>query len=145
MGSCFCARALFFRSCVVVSCSLCVLPTGVWGSNASGRRIVLLPGTCWAHGASKMADMCSSLLFCILKCFRAYEGMLLPSACRTSHTSAMQKPLHFLRVFLPVPPNPLAPAPTFRGFRSLCVCVRALCSVAFLKLTLLVPCSCHCR
>ena len=38
---------------------------GFRGSNASGRRIVLLPGVFWAHGASKMAILGASLLLCI--------------------------------------------------------------------------------
>ena len=44
---------------------------GFRGSNASGERIVLLPGAFWAHGASKMATLGASLLLCILQCFRA--------------------------------------------------------------------------
>ena len=35
---------------------------GFRGSNASGGRIVLLPGAFWAHGASKMATLGASLL-----------------------------------------------------------------------------------
>ena len=48
---------------------------GFRGSNASGRRIVLLPGVFWAHGASKMAILGASFLLCILQCFRVWEGM----------------------------------------------------------------------
>ena len=45
---------------------------GFRGSNASGGRIVLLPGTFWAHGASKRkATLGASLLPCVLQCFRA--------------------------------------------------------------------------
>ena len=33
---------------------VCTLQVGFRGSNASGGRIVLLPGAFWAHGASKM-------------------------------------------------------------------------------------------
>ena len=44
---------------------------GFRGSNASGGRIVLLPGALRAHGASKMALLGASLLPCILQCFRA--------------------------------------------------------------------------
>ena len=35
---------------------------GFRGSNASGGRIVLLPGAFWAHGTSKMATLGASLL-----------------------------------------------------------------------------------
>ena len=61
---------------------------GFRGSNASGGRIVLLPGAFWAHGASKMAILGASLLLCILQCFGASEGMLPPGACRSSRASA---------------------------------------------------------
>ena len=47
---------------------------GFQGSNASGRRIVLLPGAFWAHGASKMVILGASFLLCILQCFRVWEG-----------------------------------------------------------------------
>ena len=61
---------------------------GFRGSSASGRRIVLLPGAFWAHGASEMAILGASFLLCILQCFRVWEGMLPPGACRMSHASA---------------------------------------------------------
>ena len=48
-----------------------VSQVGFRGSNASGGRIVLLPGACWAHGASKMAGLGASLLLCISQRFRA--------------------------------------------------------------------------
>ena len=41
---------------------------GFRGSNASGGRIVLLPGAFWAHGASEMATLGASLLPCVLQC-----------------------------------------------------------------------------
>ena len=65
---------------------------GFRGSNASGRRIVLLPGAFWAHGASKMSILGASFLLCILQCFRVWEGMLPPGACRMSHASATVLP-----------------------------------------------------
>ena len=48
---------------------------GFWGSNASGRRIILPPGAFWAHGASRMAILGTSFLLCILQCFRVWEGI----------------------------------------------------------------------
>ena len=91
---------------------------GLRGSNASGRRIVLLPGVFWAHGASKMAILGASFLLCILQCFRVWEGMLPPGACRMSHASARRIVscrglcVSSLRCQIP-----LAPAPTFGAFR----------------------------
>ena len=65
---------------------------GFRGRIASGGCIVLLPGACWAHGASKTANLDASLLLCTLQYFRAYKGMawhgmLQPGACRTSRAS----------------------------------------------------------
>ena len=61
---------------------------GFRGSSASSGRIVLPPGAFWEHGASKMLTSGASLLFCMLQCFRALEGMLPPGMCRTSRASA---------------------------------------------------------
>ena len=44
---------------------------GFRGGNASGGRLVLLPGAFWAHGASKMATLGASLPPRILQCFGA--------------------------------------------------------------------------
>ena len=52
-----------------------------------GDSTVLLPGAFWAHGASKMAILGTSLLLYILQCFGASEGMLPPGACRSSRAS----------------------------------------------------------
>ena len=91
---------------------------GFQGSNASGGRIVLLPGAFWAHDASKMAILGASLLLNILQCFRASEGMLLPGACRMSRASARRIVSCKGRwVSSPCPQIPHAPAPTFGGFR----------------------------
>ena len=91
---------------------------GFRGSNASGRRIVLLPGASWAHGASKMAILGASSLLCILQCFRVWEGMLPPGACRMSHASARRiVPCRGLCVSSLCSQIPLAPAPTFGAFR----------------------------
>ena len=92
---------------------------GFRGSNASGRRIVLLPGAFWAHGASKMAILEAPFFtLCILQCFRAWEGMLPPSACRMSHASARRivscRDLCVSSLYSQIP---LAPAPTFGAFR----------------------------
>ena len=61
---------------------------GFRGSIASGGHFVLLPGAFWALGASQMATLGASVLLCIVQCFRAYEGMLPPGACRTNRASA---------------------------------------------------------
>ena len=91
---------------------------GFRGSNASGGRIVLLPGAFWAHGASKMAILEASLLLCILQCFGASEGMLPPGACRSSRASARRivscRALCASSLF---PQIQHAPAPTFGVFR----------------------------
>ena len=95
---------------------------GFQGSNASGRRIVLLPGAFWAHGASKMAILGASLLLsdCILQCFGASEGMLPPGACRSSRASAKRiVSCRGLCVSSLCSQIPLAPAPTFGAFRSM--------------------------
>ena len=92
---------------------------GFQGSNASGRRIVLLPGAFWAHGASKMAILGASFLLCILQCFRVWEGMLPPGACRMSHASARRiVSCRGLCVSSLCSQIPLAPAPTFGAFRN---------------------------
>ena len=91
---------------------------GFRGSNASGRRIVLLPGAFWAHGASKMAILGASFLLCILQRFRVWEGMLPPGACRMSHASARRiVSCRGLCVSSLCSQIPLAPAPTFGAFR----------------------------
>ena len=92
---------------------------GFRGSNASGRRIVLLPGAFWAHGASKMAILGASFLLCgILQCFRVWEGMLPPGACRMSHASARRiVSCRGLCVSSLCSQIPLAPAPTFGAFQ----------------------------
>ena len=91
---------------------------GFRGSNASGRRIVLLPGAFWAHGASKMAILGASFLLCILQCFSVWEGMLPPGACRMSHASARRiVSCSGLCVSSLCSQIPLAPAPTFGAFR----------------------------
>ena len=100
---------------------------GFQGSNASGRRIVLLPGAFWAHGASKMAILGASFLLCILQCFRVWEGMLPPGACRMSHASARRiVSCRGLCVSSLCSQIPLAPAPTFGAFRSVRVVARQL-------------------
>ena len=87
---------------------------GFRGSNASGGRIVLLPGAFWAHCASKMAILGASLLLCILQCFRASEGMLPPGACRSSRASAKRiVSCKGLCASSLCPQIPHAPAPTF--------------------------------
>ena len=89
---------------------------GFRGSNASGRRIVLLLGAFWAHGASKMAILGASVLLCILQCFRVWEGMLPLGACRMSHASARRiVSCRGLCVSFLCSQIPLAPAPTFGG------------------------------
>ena len=91
---------------------------GFRGSNASGGRIVLLPGAFWAHGASKMAILEASLLLCILQCFGASEGMLPPGACRSSRASARRiVSCRALCASSLCPQVPHAPAPTFGVFR----------------------------
>ena len=91
---------------------------GFQGSNASGRRIVLLPGAFWAHGASKMAILGATFLLCILQCFRVWEGMLPPGACRMSHASARRVVwCRGLCVSSLCSQIPLAPAPRFGAFR----------------------------
>ena len=91
---------------------------GFQGSNASGRRIMLLPGAFWAHGAFKMAVLGASFLLCILQYFRVWEGMLPPGACRMSHASARRiVSYRGLCVSSPCSQIPLAPAPTFGAFR----------------------------
>ena len=88
-------------------------------SNASGGRIVLLPGAFWAHGASKTAILGASLLLCILQCFGASEGMLPPGACRSSRASARRiVSCRALCASSLCPQIPHAPAPTFGVFRS---------------------------
>ena len=88
------------------------------GSDASGRRIVLLPGAFWAHGASKMAILGASFLLCILQCFRVWEGMLPPGACRMSHASARRiVSCRGLCVSSLCSQIPLPPAPTLVAFR----------------------------
>ena len=90
---------------------------GFQGSNASGRRIVLLPGAFWAHGASKMAILGASFLLRILQCFRVWEGMLPPGACRMSHASTRRiVSCRGLCVSSLCSQIPLAPAPTFGAF-----------------------------
>ena len=79
---------------------------GFRGSNASGGRSVLLPGAFWAYGASKMATLGASLLLCILQCFRAWEGMLPPGACRTSRPCASVRRIVSCKGVCAVPPNP---------------------------------------
>ena len=92
---------------------------GFRGCNASGRCIVLLPGAFWAHGASKMAILGTSFLLCILQCFRVWEGILPPGACRTSHASARRivscKALCVSSLYSQIP---LAPAPTFGAIKN---------------------------
>ena len=91
---------------------------GFRGSNASGGRIVLLPGAFWAHSASKMAILGASLLLCILQCFGASEGMLPPGACRSSRASARRiVSCRALCASSLCPQIPHAPAPTFGVFR----------------------------
>ena len=93
---------------------------GFRGSNASGGRIVLLPGAFWAHGASKIAISGASLLLCILQsqCFGASEGMLPPGACRSSRASAKRiVSCRGLCASSLCPQIPHAPAPTFGVFR----------------------------
>ena len=82
-----------------ISCCLSVSGTAEWdadasqmgflGSNVSGGRIVCLPRACWAHGASKMANLGEFLLYIFQcaslrkTCFRqthAAETLLPPSA-----------------------------------------------------------------
>ena len=90
---------------------------GFRGGNASGGRIVLLPGAFWAHGASKMAILGASLLLCILQCFGASEGMLPPGACRSSRASARRiVSYRGLCASSLCPQIPHAPASTFGGF-----------------------------
>ena len=81
---------------------------GFQGSNASGRRIVLLPGAFWAHSASKMAILGASEILCMLQCFRVWEGMLPPGALFRAGAFAFSSLCSQI---------PLAPAPTFGAFR----------------------------
>ena len=83
---------------------------GFRGSNASGGRIVLLPGAFWAHDASKMATLgASSTLHCNLHNFTVFQSLGgHASASRVSHEPCfcqahcfVQGPLRFLIV----PPN----------------------------------------
>ena len=91
---------------------------GFQGSNASGRRIVLLPGAFWAHGASKMVILGASLLLYVLQHLGAQEGMLPPGACRTSRASARRiVSCRGLCASSLCPKIPLVPAPTFGVFR----------------------------
>ena len=93
---------------------------GFRGSNASGRRIVLLPGVSWAHGASKMAILGASFLLCVLQCFRVWEGTLPPGACRMSHASTRRiVSCRGLCVSSLCSQIPLAPAPTFGAKRQM--------------------------
>ena len=58
-------------------------PVGFRGSNASGGRVVLLPGAFWEHGASKMATLGASLPELRRACFlqaRVARAVLLPGA-----------------------------------------------------------------
>ena len=87
---------------------------GFRGSNASGGRIVLLPSTFWAHGASKIAILGASLLLCILQraCFRqarVARAVLLPGALFRARAFALppcspkphMRPLpHLVAIFL---------------------------------------------
>ena len=68
---------------------------GFHGSNASGGRIVLLPGAFWVHGASKMATfkLSASLLLCLLQYFQS-----LRRACFRQAHCFVQGPLRFLLV-----------------------------------------------
>ena len=91
---------------------------GFRGSNASGRRVVLPPGAFWTHGPSKTAILGASFLLCILQCFRVWEGMLPPSACRMSHASAKRiVSYRGLCVSSLCSQIPLAPAPAFGALR----------------------------
>ena len=84
-------------------------------SNASGGRIVLLPGAFWAHGASKMAILGAPLLLCIYSvsefwraCFRqarVARAVLPPGALFRARAFALP----------PRPQIPHAPTPTFGG------------------------------
>ena len=99
---CFCNRAAL-KTCLLENhpfwypfgfCWLMIVRPQKWedsqvgfgGSNASGRRIVLLPDVFWAHGAFKMAILGASFLLCILQCFRVWDqarvawAMLPPGA-----------------------------------------------------------------
>ena len=91
---------------------------GFRGSNASGGRIVLLPGAFWAHGASKMVILGASLLLYVLQHLGAQEGMLPPGACRTSCASARRiVSCRGLCASSLCSQIPLVPAPTFGVFR----------------------------
>ena len=91
---------------------------GFQGSNASGGRIALLPGACWAHGASKMATLGASLLPCIYSvselrraCFRqARVAQTVASARRIVSCSC-------LCASSLCPQFPHVPAPTFGVFQ----------------------------
>ena len=91
---------------------------GLWGSNASGGRI--LPGAFWAHGDSKMATLGASLLLCVLQHFRIWEGMLPPGASRTNRASARRiVSCRALCASSLCPQIPHVATPTFVGFRFL--------------------------
>ena len=53
-----------------------VSQVGFRGSNASGGRIVLLPGACWTHGASKTVGLSisSTLYFAVFQSFRRHAS-----------------------------------------------------------------------
>ena len=76
---------------------------GFRGNNASSRRIVLLAGAFWVHGASKVAILGASFLLC----FRVWEGMLPPGG--VSHEPCFRQVHCFVQGplrFFPVLPDP---------------------------------------
>ena len=58
---------------------------GFRGSNASGRRIVFYQAHFGRTVLPEWQFLGVSFLLCILQCFRVWEGMLPPGACRMSH------------------------------------------------------------
>ena len=80
---------------------------GFRGRNASGGRIVLLPGAFWAHGAFQnghFGRISSTLYFTVFRSFGGHASarrVSLEPCFRQAHCF-VQGPLRFL----PVPPNP---------------------------------------
>ena len=62
----------------------CVSKVPCRGHNASGGRIVRLPGAYWVCCASRMANVGASLPLHILKCCRCQEDILLIGAWHTT-------------------------------------------------------------
>ena len=80
---------------------------GFRGSNASGGRIVLLPGAFWAHGASfqngHFGRISSTLYFTVFQSLggHASAGRVSHEPCFRQAHCFVQGPLHFR----PMPPN----------------------------------------